>query len=58
MTSKILDLPDPFGPVIAKTPVSEKGGCSKLTSLSPSKELMFLKRMLSIFISHCFIGFY
>jgi hypothetical protein len=39
----MLDFPDPLGPVIAKTPVSEKGDCSKSIRLSPSNELIFLK---------------
>jgi hypothetical protein len=43
MTSKILDFPEPFGPVMAKTPVSVKGASSKSTLCSPSSELMFLK---------------
>ena len=47
---KIVDLPAPVGPVMAKMPADDNGSLVKSISVNPSNEARFLMRMVSIFI--------
>ena len=48
MASRMVVLPAPVGPVIAKIPSAVKSGAVRSTSHSPTSELRFLNRTLVI----------
>src|SRR5690606_530316 len=48
--SRMVDLPAPVAPVIAKIPAEHKGSAVKSISVLPSREARFFMRMANIFI--------